>query len=140
MNGGARTVRGFGFLRPVRHSPERARKFRQAAIAYLHYGLLYLFAAYALVQRDLFPEARGPEWAWFGAGIAIGTVVVWGLWWWQNPWFARAVWLLVALRLPTLIEGAFLGSALDLVPGLYLAAGLVVLANLLFLARAAWDV
>ena len=51
---------------------------------------------------------------WFGAGITIGAVVVWGLWWWQNPWFARAVWLLVALRLPTLIEGAFLGGALIL--------------------------
>jgi len=140
VNGGARNGRGFGFLRPVRHPPERTRKFRQAAIAYLHYGLLYLFGAYALVGRDLFPQARGPEWMWFGAGIAIGTVVVCGLWWWQSPWFARAVWLLVALRLPTLIEGAFLGSALDLAPGLYLAAGLVVLVNLVFLARAAWDV
>jgi hypothetical protein len=129
-----------GLLRPVRHPPERARKFRQAAIVYLHYGLLYLFGAYALVERDLFPQARGPEWMWFGAGIAIGAVVVWGLWWWQSPWFARAVWLLVALRLPTLIEGAFLGSGLDIEPSLYLAAGLVVLANLAFLSRAAWDV
>ena len=53
---------------------------------------------------------------------------------------AIATRVLVALRLPTLIEGAFLGAALDLAPGLYLAAGLVVLANLGFLARAAWDV
>lgn len=140
MNGEVRNVRGFGFLRPVGHAPERARKFRQAAIAYLHYGVLYLFGAHALLQHDLFPQARGPEWLWFAAGIAIGAVVVWGLWWWQNPWFARAVWLLVSLRLPTLIEGAFLGSALDIAPGLYLAAGLVVLANMGFLARAAWDV
>jgi hypothetical protein len=138
VNGEVRNLRGL--LRPVRHPPERARKFRQAAIAYLHYGLLYLLGAYALVERDLFPQARGPEWMWFGAGIVIGAVVVWGLWWWQSPWFARAVWLLVALRLPTLIEGAFLGSGLDIAPGLYLAAGLVVLANLGFLARAAWDV
>ncbi|HWC05680.1 MAG TPA: hypothetical protein VG799_00370 [Gemmatimonadota bacterium] len=133
-------MRGLGALRPVRHPAERARKFRQAAIVYLHYGLLYLFGAYVLVERDLFPDARGPEWMWFGTGIAIGAVVVWGLWWWQSPWFARAVWLLVALRLPTLIEGAFLGGAIDLAPGLYLMAGLVVLANLVFLARAAWDV
>jgi hypothetical protein len=94
------------------------RKFRQAAIAYFHYGVLYLFGAYALVERDLFPQARGPEWMWFSGGIAIGAVVVWGLWWWQNPWFA---------------------SAVDVPPGLYLAAGLVVVANLGFLARAAWD-
>ena len=140
MSGRVRDVRGVGFLRPVPHPPERARKFRQAAIAYLHYGVLYLFGAYAILQRGLFPEARGPEWMWFGAGTLIGVVVVSGLWWWQNPWFARLVWLLVALRLPTLIEGAFLGSGLDIAPGLYLAAGLVVLANLVFLARAAWDV
>jgi hypothetical protein len=38
-----------------------------------------------------------------------------------------------------LIEGAFFGSAVDVPPGLYLAAGLVVVANLGFLARAAWD-
>ena len=139
MSGRVRDVRGVGFLRPVPPPPERARKFRQAAIAYLHYGVLYLFGAYALLQRGLFPEARGPEWMWFGAGTLIGVVVVWGLWWWQNPWFARLVWLLVALRLPTLIEGAFLGSGLDIAPGLYLAAFLVVLANLVFLARAAWD-
>ena len=140
MSAEARKVGGFGFLRPVRHPPERARKFRQAAIAYLHYGLLYLLGAYALVERGLFPEARGPEWMWFGAGSAIGAVVVWGLWRWQSPWFARAVWLLVGVRLPTLIEGAFLGSGLDIPPGLYLAAGLVVLVNMVFLARAAWDV
>lgn len=140
MNGEPPPVRGRGFLRRVPHPAERARKFRQAAIAYLHYGVLYLFGAHALMERGLFPQARGPEWLWFLAGVGIGAVVVWGLWWWQNPWFARAVWLLVALRLPTLIEGAFLGGALDIAPGLYLAAALVVLANMGFLARAAWDV
>ena len=127
-------------LRPADHPPERARKFRQAAIVYLHYGILYLFGAYALLERGLFPQARGPEWMWFAAGTVIGAVVVWGLWWWQNPWFARAIWLLVAFRLPTLIEGAFFGSAVEVPPGLYLTAGVVVLANLTFLARAAWDV
>ena len=140
MTAGPRSRAGRGFLRPVGHPPERARKFRQAAIAYLHYGILYLFGAYALVERGLFPQARGPEWMWFGAGITIGAVVVWGLWWWQSPWFARAVWLLVALRLPTLIEGAFLGGGLEIGPGLYLAAGLVVIAVMWALARAAWDV
>lgn len=139
MNG-RRNPGGLDILRPARHPPERGRKFRQAAIAYLHYGVLYLFGAWALLERGLFPQVRGPEWMWFGAGVAIGAIVVWGLWWWQNPWFARVIWALVALRLPTLIEGAFLGSALDIAPGFYLAAGLVVLGNLWFLARAAWDV
>lgn len=125
----------------ARHPPERARKFRQAAIVYLHYALLYWFGAWALHQRGLFPEARGPAWAWFAAGAAIALVVVAALWWWQNPWFARAIWALVALRLPTLIEGAFLeGAAARIAPGLYLAAGIVVLVVLWALARAAWDV
>lgn len=140
MTDGNRSRGGLGMLRPVGHPPDRARKFRQAAIAYLHYGVLYLFGAYALVERGLFPQTRGPEWMWFGAGIAIGAVVVWGLWWWQSPWFARAVWVLVAFRLPTLIEGAFLGGGLEIAPGLYLTAGLVVIAVMWALARAAWDV
>lgn len=127
-------------MRRVDHPPARALKFRQAAIAYLHYGILYAFGAYVLLQRGLFPVARGPVWLWFLAGAAIGAVVVWGLWWWQSEWFARAVWLLVALRLPSLIEAAFFGSAFDVPAGLSLAAALVVLANLWFLARAAWDV
>lgn len=139
MSEGTRSRGRLGILRPVRHPPERARKFRQAAIAYLHYGILYLVGAWVLLERGLFPETRGPEWMWFAAGIAIGAVVVGGLWWWQNAWFARIVWILVALRLPTLIEGAFFGGALEVPPALYLTAGLVVLANLVFLARAAWD-
>ncbi|MDX1622916.1 MAG: hypothetical protein R3199_02930 [Gemmatimonadota bacterium] len=125
----------------MRHPPERAAKFRQAAIVYLHYGLLYWMGAWALWERGLFPSARGPEWAWFAAGAAIALAVTAALWWWQNVWFARVLWALVALRLPTLIEGAFLeGGAARISPGLYLAAGLVVLAVLWALARAAWDV
>lgn len=129
------------FLRPAAHDPARARKFRQAAVVYLHYGVLYLVGARVLLARGLFPEARGPEWAWFAAGAAIGAVVIAGLWWWQNPWFARAIWLLVALRLPTLVEGAFFGGAVDGVPrALYVAAALVVLVTMGALARAGWDV
>jgi len=128
-------------LHRATHDPARAAKFRQAAIVYLHYGILYLAGAWTLYERGLFPETRGPAWAWFAAGIAIAMVVVWGLWWWQSPWFARAIWLLVALRLPTLVEGAFLGGAIEGIPStLYLAAAIVVLVNLWALARAAWDV
>ena len=127
-------------LRPASHDPARAARFRQAAIVYLHYAILYLAGAWALYERGLFPEPRGPAWIWFAAGIAIAGIVVWGLWWWQNPWFARAIWLLVALRLPTLVEGAFLGGAIEGIPStLYLAAAVVVLINLGALARAAWD-
>jgi len=122
------------------HPASRARKFRQAAIVYLHYAVLYEVGAWVLLQRGLFPATRGPEWIWFVAGAAIAALVIAGLWWWQNRWFARVIWVVVALRLPTLLEGAFFGSELDVPTALYAAAAIVVLINLWALARAAWDV
>lgn len=122
------------------HPAPRALKFRQAAVVYLHYAVLYEVGAWILLQRGMFPATRGPEWIWFAAGAAIAALVVAGLWWWQNVWFARVIWVFVALRLPTLLEGAFFGSELDVPPALYSAAALVVLINLWALARAAWDV
>ena len=127
-------------LARVAHPPGRALKFRQAAIAYLHYAILYEFGAWALLERGLFPSTRGPEWLWFIMGAAIAAAVIWALWSWQSAWLARAVWALVAFRLPTLIEGAFFGGNLDVPQGLYLAAALVFLANIWMLARSAWDV
>lgn len=127
-------------MRQVEHPPSRALKFRQAAIVYLHYGILYLCGARVLLDRGLFPATRGPVWAWFVAGTLVGAIVVWGLWWWRSVWFARVVWVLVALRLPSLVESAFFGSALGAPAGLALAAAVIVLINLWFLARAAWDV
>lgn len=128
-------------LQRVAHDPARARKFRQAAIVYLHYGVLYFFGARVLLERGLFPTTRGPEWVWFAAGLAILAVVLWGLWWWQNVWFARSIWLLVALRLPVLMDGAFFGGGIGTIPrSLYLAAGIVVVIVMGALARAAWDV
>lgn len=127
------------FSRPA-HAPSRALKFRQAAIVYLHYAVLYEVGAWVLLQRGLFPVTRGPTLVWFVAGVAIAALVIAGLWWWQNAWFARVIWVLVALRLPTLLEGAFFGSELEVPPALYAAAGVVVLVNLWALARAAWDV
>lgn len=124
-----------------KHEPGRSRKFRQAAIVYLHVAVLYQLSAYVLLQQDLFPSTRGPAWAWFVLGTAITLAVVLGLWYWQNVWFARAIWGLHALRLPTLIKGAFIeGAAAAIEPRFYLAAGIVVLVNLWMLARAAWDV
>jgi len=127
-------------LAPAAHPSPRALKFRQAAVVYAHYAVLYEIGAWILLQRGLFPATRGPEWVWFAAGAAIAALVAAGLWWWQNEWFARVIWALVALRLPTLLEGAFFGTELDVPPALYAAAALVVLVNLWALARAAWDV
>lgn len=127
---------------PLPSPAPRERKFRQAAIVYLHVGLLYEFAAFALWRRGYTSHVPGNPLVWFVAGAAIVAVVVWGLWSWQNPWFARAVWVVHGLRLPTLIEGAFLRANEPgiLPPSFYLVAIVVIVANLWMLARAAWDV
>lgn len=125
--------------------PARTRKFRQAAIVYLHVGLLYEAAVFVFWRQGILPEARGPAWLWLLIGAGIVAVVVWGLWSWRNAWFARAIWALHALRLPWLLEGAFFGSAHTGVhpalvpPSFYLTALFVVLVNLWMLARAGWD-
>jgi hypothetical protein len=125
----------------------RELKFRQAAIAYLHVGILYEGAVLALWRRGLLID-RGPPWiswippwGWMLIGAGIVGFVVWGLWKWQNVWLARAVWLVHSLRVPTLITGAFFPRPdQELGPAFYGAALLVVVVNLWMLARAAWDV
>jgi len=73
-------------------------------------------------------------------GTAILALVFWGLWWWRNPWFARAVWALHALRSPPLLDHAFFPSSDAAIPSsFYLTALVVVLVNLWMLARAGWD-
>lgn len=121
------------------HAPQRAAKFRQAAFVYLHVGLLYEAAVWTLWQAGRLPGARGPGWLWLLIGAAILAVVFWGLWRWQNVWFARAIWALHALRLPALINAAFLREPGVLPPAFYVTALVVVLINLWMLARAAWD-
>jgi hypothetical protein len=127
-------------LRRAEHEPHRARKFRQAAIAYLHYAVLYELGVYALYEQGMFPASRGSPTVWLVFGVVIAGLVVWGLWWWQNRWFARVVWVVMSLRLPALMAGAFLGTATTVAPGFYLAAGIVVIAAMWMIARAAWDV
>ncbi len=121
------------------HAPERAAKFRQAAFVYLHVGLLYEAAVWTLWRAGQLPGARGPGWLWLLVGGAILAVVFWGLWRWQNVWFARAIWVLHGLRLPALINAAFLREPGVLPPAFYVTALVVVLINLWMLARAAWD-
>jgi hypothetical protein len=119
----------------------RAEKFRQAAFAYLLVGVLYEGAAYAMWQRGILPPGRGPGWLWMLVGAAIVSLVVWGLWKWQNVWFARVIWVIHALRVPTLIGHAFFPTSDQrIAAGFYLTALVVVVANLWMLGRAAWDV
>jgi len=126
---------------PPRWSEARARKFRQAAIAYLHVGLLYEASVWVLWQRGLMPQSRGPVALWLSFGAAITAFVVWGLWRWQHARFAQLIWLLHALRLPALIGGAFFADpARSIPPSFYLVALFIVLFNLWMLARAGFDV
>ena len=119
----------------------RTRKFRQAAFTYLHIGLLYEFGVYVLWREGHFPTARGPALLWLLLGAAIMLFVFWGLLRWQNVHFARVIWALHSLRLPTLIDNAFFPSPQATVtPDLFLAAIPLVLINLWMLARAAWDI
>jgi hypothetical protein len=121
-------------------TPMQARKYRQSAFVYLHVGILYQAAVYALWREGLLPAERGPVWVWLIVGAVIVAIVFWGLWSWQNAWFARAVWALHALRTPALIGGAFFPAAEAAIPpAFYLTALVIVLINLAMLARAAWD-
>lgn len=116
------------------------RKYRQAAFTYLHVGVLYEAAAWVMMRNDLLPTGRGPVWLWLVFGAVIVALVFWGLWSWRNRWFARAIWAIHSLRLPALIDGAFFrGDEGAIPPGFYVTAIVVVVINLVMLARAGWD-
>lgn len=118
----------------------RVRKFRQAAFWYLHVGLLYEAAVVAMWRNGLVNPIRGPIALWLLLGAAIVALVFWGLWFRRSVWLARGIWALHALRLPSMIEGAFLpGADAALPPGFYLTALVVIVINLWMLARAGWD-
>jgi hypothetical protein len=117
------------------------RKFRQAAWVYLHVGILYTAAAYAMMKTGALPTGGlGPPWAWLLAGAAVALTIFLGLLYWRNKWLARAIWAIHALRIPALIEGAFMrGTDGQIHHSFYLVALVVVVINLAFLARAGWD-
>jgi hypothetical protein len=119
----------------------RERKFQQAAWVYLHVGILYEAAAYAMMKTGALPTGGlGSPWIWLVAGAVVALAIFFGLLYWQNKWLARAVWAIHALRIPTLIEGAFMrGTDADIHHSFYLTALVVVVINLAFLARAGWD-
>ena len=119
----------------------RPAKFRQAAFVYLHVAFLYEVAAYSMWKTGLLPERFGAPLLWLLAGAIVAGLIFAGLYWWQNVWMARVVWLVHGLRLPALVEGAFFrGDEGRIAPSFYLLAIIVVVINLWMLARAAWDV
>lgn len=124
----------------IAHDPVRARKFRQAAFVYLHVAILYEAAAYAMWRAGLLPAGRGPGWLWLILGGLVAAAIFLGLLRWQNVWFARVIWVIHGMRLPSLISSAFIATAEGgLTRGFYITAIVVVVINLWMLARAAWD-
>jgi hypothetical protein len=119
----------------------RAQKFRQAAFVYLHVGLLYEFAVYAMWRRGLIGDVPGHPLMWLGIGAVVIVLVFCGLWFWQNVWFARVIWAIHGLRLPALIDGAFLREPGEgvVASSFYIVAIFIILVNLWMLARAGWD-
>ena len=90
----------------IAHHPARARKFRQAAFVYLHVAILYEASAYAMWRHGLLPASRGPAWVWLILGAVVAGAIFLGLLRWQNVWFARAIWVIHSMRLPSLISSA----------------------------------
>jgi hypothetical protein len=123
----------------------RETKFRQAAIVYLHVGILYEAAVYVFWRQGILPEARGPAWLWLLLGAFLAGSISYALWHWQRTWLALLIWALHTLRLPPLIRGAFFDTAhtgtdvAAIPPAFYLTALVVVLFNLAMLARAGFD-
>ena len=125
----------------IAHAPARARKFRQAAFVYLHVAILYEAAAYAMWREGMLPASRmGPGWLWLILGALVALAIFFGLLRWQNVIFARVIWVLHGMRLPSLISSAFIASVEGgMTRGFYITAIVVVTINLWMLARAAWD-
>ena len=121
--------------------PPRSRKFRQAAFVYLHVGLLYEFSVYAMWRAGLIANVPGHPLLWLGMGAIIVALIVYGLWFRESVLLARVIWIIHGLRLPALIEGAFLPGAGEgsVSASFYHAAILVIIINLWMLARAGWD-
>jgi hypothetical protein len=123
-----------------RESGMRATKCRQAAFVYLHVAILYEAAAYAMWRAGRLPQTRlGPPALWLVLGAIVAGLVFLALLRWQNVLFARVVWAVHGLRLPSLVHGAFFGATGALPPAFYLTAIVAVMINLWMLARAAWD-
>ncbi len=95
---------------------------------------------YAMWRQGLLPASRCPGWLWLVIGGIVGLGIFFGLYRWQNVWFARVVWAVHGLRLPALIKAAFFAGEAARLPSIfYLTAMVVVVINLWMLARAAWD-
>lgn len=122
-------------------------KSRQAALAYLAYGILYMAGALYLAAAGASSRAMGRgAWIWFGAGAVLLVLFPWLLWR-GSKWFARLLVLLMVLRAYGVLRVALAGGKPVPLPGggtLPMGIGawiffLITVAAGAVVARAAWD-
>lgn len=122
-------------------------KYRQAALAYLAYGILYMAGALYLAGAGASPRAMGRgAWIWFGVGAVVLVLLPWLLWR-GSKWFARLLVLLMVLRASGVLRVALAGGEPVPLPGggmIPLGLGawvffLITVAAAVMVARAAWD-
>ncbi|MEX0821130.1 MAG: hypothetical protein WD021_03205 [Rhodothermales bacterium] len=74
------------------------KKYRQAAAAYLIYGILYLFGALYMAQTGASERAMGPGSVWWfllgGAMVVALPVLIWK----EYTWLTRVLAVLVGVR------------------------------------------
>lgn len=78
----------------------REQRYRQAAVTYLIYGLIYLGGAVYLAAVDAVARSG---WAWFAVGAAF-ILVLPPLIWFQYKWVTRILAILVGVRILGLVR------------------------------------
>lgn len=130
-----------------RLNPEAAAgttKYRQAAVGYFVYGLIYLAGAIYLSTREEGPQGG---WIWFGVGAAM-VLIFPALIWKEMKWVTRILAVLVAVRVLGLLRIIFDGGSRLIempwgsdLPILYGAVVFLTVAGIecYLLVRAGWD-
>ncbi len=114
-------------------SPELARKYRQAALVYLGYGVLYLARVVAMGARSGWNLHGYPTWvAWVFLPLGLAITVAFPYFIWrQVRWFTIALAIVVFARSVYL----FAQPNTDVFLGPFLVSAVATW----MLARAAWD-
>ena len=110
-----------------------ARKYRQAAVCYFGYGVLYLARIVALGVRsgwNLHGYPRAVAWIFLPLGLLITIAFPYFIW-------RQVRWFTMALAVVVFIRAAYLFAQSN--TGFFLAAFFVAAVTAWLLARAAWD-
>ena len=83
--------------------PPSNRRYRQAAVAYLVYGVVYLAGAVYLAEAGFATRGSGSGWIWFVVGLAF-LVVIPAVIWRGVQWFTLLIAALMAIRVAGLVR------------------------------------